>query len=478
MDGPALLPVRGVTGAVRRLDAGSASAYLRLSTGAGLAGMSAEAASVEAAVRGIGWDERALTWLDAKWTDLADCGCGFDTPDAYLDSESKQALPPWVWLPTHGGGAAEAREGAALDVSCRLASPEAEPPAALAAALLERLRAAIALAAEGGAAGRVQSIEVLLVSRCPRLPMLRLPRGLADLTVAAGGGGPAAELSTLERAGLVVLPSAVSPADVAALRELSRRRVEALEARMVREGHEQGLEGGDYSYAEVCSRGKGRWDMLLHAPPSDACDVPELNFAGQAAGAEPSDEALLRRVAKGARWRGAVEAALGDDFEWQVSLIVSRRGSPAGHWHSDGGHSRYTYGADGEAVPLAYALCAFVPLVPLSAPRHVGGGEGGGGEGIAGRAVAHGLGCTAFWPGSHRQPACLNLGAAASTRLRAVVSGAPLAAGDALLYDYRTVHCGSPNQQGERPILQFTFCRKGYRDRHRNYGYEQLFYDD
>ncbi|EOD39518.1 hypothetical protein EMIHUDRAFT_97724 [Emiliania huxleyi CCMP1516] len=450
MDGPALLPVRGVTGAVRRLDAGSASAYLRLSTGAGLAGMSAEAASVEAAVRGIGWDERALTWLDAKWTDLADCGCGFDTPDAYLDSESKQALPPWVWLPTHGGGAAEAREGAALDVSCRLASPEAEPPAALAAALLERLRAAIALAAEGGAAGRVQSIEVLLVSRCPRLPMLRLPRGLADLTVAAGGGGPAAELSTLERAGLVVLPSAVSPADVAALRELSRRRVEALEARMVREGHEQGLEGGDYSYAEVCSRGKGRWDMLLHAPPSDACDVPELNFAGQAAGAEPSDEALsgralLRRVAKGARWRG---------------------------------HSRYTYGADGEAVPLAYALCAFVPLVPLSAPRHVGGGEGGGGEGIAGRAVAHGLGCTAFWPGSHRQPACLNLGAAASTRLRAVVSGAPLAAGDALLYDYRTVHCGSPNQQGERPILQFTFCRKGYRDRHRNYGYEQLFYDD
>ena len=151
MDGPALLPVRGVTGAVRRLDAGSASAYLRLSTGAGLAGMSAEAASVEAAVRGIGWDERALTWLDAKWTDLADCGCGFDTPDAYLDSESKQALPPWVWLPTHGGGAAEVREGAALDVSCRLASPEAEPPAALAAALLERLRAAIAVAAEGGA---------------------------------------------------------------------------------------------------------------------------------------------------------------------------------------------------------------------------------------------------------------------------------------------------------------------------------------
>ena len=69
--------------------------------------------------------------------------------------------------------------------------------------------------------------------------------------------------------------------------------------------------------------------------------------------------------------------------------------------------------------------------------------------------------------------------------------GAPLGAGGALLYDYRTVHCGSPNEGGGdeaaatgeaaelgeaglRPILQLTYCRRGYRDRVRNYGYEQL----
>ena len=126
-----------------------------------------------------------------------------------------------------------------------------------------------------------------------------------------------------------------------------------------------------------------------------------------------------------------------------------------------------------------------MPLVPLSPPRRAG----------AGGAVAHGRGCTAFWPGSHLQAACLQLGAAASQRLRAVVPGAPLDAGDALVYDYRTVHCGSPNEAdvavgagaggapeaavlpGERPILQFTFCRCGYRDRIRNYGWHQLFYD-
>jgi len=55
------------------------------------------------------------------------------------------------------------------------------------------------------------------------------------------------------------------------------------------------------------------------------------------------------------------------------------------------------------------------------------------------RAVVHGSGCTAFWPGSHRQPACLQLGAAASTRLCAVVAGAPMEAGDALLYAVYTI---------------------------------------
>ena len=109
-----------------------------------------------------------------------------------------------------------------------------------------------------------------------------------------------------------------------------------------------------------------------------------------------------------------------------------------------------------------------------------------------------------------------------AARVGAVVPGAPLAAGGALLYDYRLVHAGSPNEGrcaeggeggaegggvegsaeggvegggveggveggeegggeggegGERPILQLTYSRGGYRDRFRNYGFEQLFCD-
>ena len=90
---------------------------------------------------------------------------------------------------------------------------------------------------------------------------------------------------------------------------------------------------------------------------------------------------------------------------------------------------------------------------------------------------------------------------AQAARVGAVVPGAPLAAGGALLYDYRLVHAGSPNEGrcaeggegdaegggvegsgeggegGERPILQLTYSRGGYRDRFRNYGFEQLFCD-
>ena len=108
----------------------------------------------------------------------------------------------------------------------------------------------------------------------------------------------------------------------------------------------------------------------------------------------------------------------------------------------------------------------------------------------------------------------------ATTRRRS----AELPAGAALLYDYRVVHAGAPNdwrpataaspatpgegegdsaaaragieaaahrdggegqlappppaaafRDGERPILQLTYYRPGFRDRPRNYGYEEAY---
>lgn len=65
----------------------------------------------------------------------------------------------------------------------------------------------------------------------------------------------------------------------------------------------------------------------------------------------------------------------------------------------------------------------------------------------------------------------------------ACVSGAPMRAGDALGYDYRTVHCATPNDaeelgaDAERPILQLTYSKRGYDPSDGNYGSERLFSD-
>ena len=107
-------------------------------------------------------------------------------------------------------------------------------------------------------------------------------------------------------------------------------------------------------------------------------------------------------------------------------------------------------------------------------------------------ASKHGLGCTVFWPGSHRHVECVHLGSVAATSLGAVVSGAPLRAGGALIYDYRLVHCAAPNDykpgdygngsantpedggvrivpDGDRPILQLVYTVKDYNDVGNNY---------
>ena len=148
----------------------------------------------------------------------------------------------------------------------------------------------------------------------------------------------------------------------------------------------------------------------------------------------------------------------------------------------------------------AYGFCVFVPLVPLLAPRDrtdstsvnesviLSDGELRNVE----EASKHGLGCTVFWPGSHRHVECVHLGSVAATSLGAVVSGAPLRAGGALVYDYRLVHCAAPNDYkpgdddngsanakvdaglrivpaGDRPILQLVYTVKDYNDVGNNY---------
>eukprot|EP01043_Picozoa_sp_COSAG02_P061408 COSAG02_NODE_8251_length_2642_cov_1.441211_1_plen_104_part_00 len=96
----------------------------------------------------------------------------------------------------------------------------------------------------------------------------------------------------------------------------------------------------------------------------------------------------------------------------------------------------------------------------------------------------------------------MHLGSIAATALGAVVSGAPLRAGGALVYDYRLVHCAAPNDYkpehddtqedetqhapsqdagdvpvGDRPILQLVYTVKDYDDVGDNYGWFELLED-
>lgn len=430
--------------------------------------------SATAAIKQVVWPERALEWLQAWPVQPERVGCGFNACDAYAEySESDQELPEALVLRPNTVHAPT------LILSCSVEVRENEPPIETARLLLAELSRSQLL--DTVAAARVE-----LISPCTRLPLEPVKH---DVLTVYSQCDSAEAFELLQRRGMLMLPkAALAPADLSALRRLARAHVRRLEAQLRLEGEGMTLEGGKLRYAEVCSRGRCRWDALLRSSDGEmvGAAAPAADDADDAEADAEADGALLARVATGAPWCGAVRAALGDDYLWQASLVCSRPGAPAGGWHADGGHGRYSY-PGGESAPLPYALCAFVPLVPLLPPSR------------RGDSTEHGLGCTAFWPGSHRFAECLHLGRAAA-RLGAALPGAPLEAGGALLYDYRLVHAGSPNDRevdrihdaadgeeaqaavelgevGLRPILQLTYCRAQYRDRFRNYGFEQLFCD-
>jgi ectoine hydroxylase-related dioxygenase (phytanoyl-CoA dioxygenase family) len=164
-----------------------------------------------------------------------------------------------------------------------------------------------------------------------------------------------------------------------------------------------------------------------------------------------------------------MKALLGEDCTWEAGAVCSRPGAKGQGWHADAMHSAYNF--DGESG-AGHLFCVFIPLVSLGLPMKNADGD-----------IEHGRGCTGFWPGSHRYEQCCNLGALAANHLHATIPGAPLAAGSALLYDARVVHCGSPNdalsmsaEEAQRPILQFTY-RSAEHSKMNHYGAEQVLYD-
>ena len=84
------------------------------------------------------------------------------------------------------------------------------------------------------------------------------------------------------------------------------------------------------------------------------------------------------------------------------------------------------------------------------------------------------VGFTQFWPGTHTSPKMAGFGAAAE--LLSCHVDAVVAAGDAVLYDYRLLHRGMPNASAatERPVVQFLYHTASYRETS-NFGHRYLF---
>ena len=311
-------------------------------------------------------------------------------------------------------------------------------------------------------------LEVLLTAPCPvpLSPDWTLERALRAPSLGAEAVAP------LRTAGLVAVPGALSTDRLEGLCELCDRRIsaadKALEARGVAPGRDA------FAFREVASRGGHRFDLLLleEEDPFGLQGSSGGEQGGRAGGGGdgvPSDGSraaeaeFLKRVAREAPWTALVTSMLGSGrgqgVRLWVSVVYSRPGAPPQEWHADGPHVGRCAGWDsddgaGEAPP--YALCVFVPLCDLS-PE---------------------LGFTQFWPGTHRHDRLLGFGGACEV-LGAQVDGL-LRAGDALVYDYRLMHRGMPNQSGggpnarQRAILQFFYHDSSYAER-RNYGDAPLF---
>jgi len=407
-------------------------------------------ALLEKAVRQVQWPERRLEWQHSKT--LTGIPCAFAANDLFPESSrSNQKMLPWLWL---GGTAAPMDErGGSLLICVSADRCEDEDDERFAMLLTERLKTHFETAEERPLRGA----KVVLVSTANRIPFLPLPQGLASLHVSKQDITVNTGCNLLDEAGMFVIPSVLKAEEVATLHSLVIDRIQDAEQALQAEGEDIG--SGDFQYREIVQRGKHRWDMSLYKHneaigPGDAANDHRLD--------------VLKRIGGSAIWLPILETLLGE-VKWEAGCVCSRPGASGQGWHADASPSKHSFGGETGVAP---GVCVFIPLVPLRQPTFGADGE-----------VKHGFGCTAFWPGSHRYRECAFLGAAAARHLEAAVLGAPLDAGDALVYDMRVVHSGSPNDafhltgiEGYRPILQLSYFPQ--RSRMENeLGYYQLYCD-
>lgn len=483
-----------------------------------LAGADAATGStiLERAARHVQWPDQELVWHGAKAPHVPDVGLGFKAEDLYgqwnQTADGAKYVVDSGWILPSGSKASVAittdalagladrpGSGGMLTICFSMKSPVDGWNTAEVLKLAAKLRCDIGTALLAG-------IRVHIVSGATKLPLVALPDGISTVRATTSESG----IRLLHDHGICYFPGAVGSEHVASLRRVVSAQIARIEMALLNNAHCSGIGDGTMNFAEVMHRGPQRWDMVLVRGDGSRVGVKQQQTDSK----EAEAYALLERIMRDSPWVPVLRASLGgtDDYVCQAGAIVSRPGAPCGKWHTDGGHPSFNIFEGESGAPLS--VCVFIPLVDLSLPQLSAARISKQAQPSCtapeelSQAVTHGRGCTAFWPGSHRHPEvrlCPRCGSAfpipnalplhpgtskqASTlgsvaaQAGACVSGAPMRAGDALGYDYRTVHCATPNDavelgaDGERPVLQLTYSKRGYDPDDGNYGSERLFGD-
>ena len=229
-------------------------------------------------------------------------------------------------------------------------------------------------------------------------------------------------------------------------------------------------------FKEVVIRNKGRYempyrcstsplfttDLLMHnaklEPLLDAIlrnrELPERTDESSATVNTTSEATAEARLHEDAAPSGSTSADVGiasasgrdTSGEWRLlgqSVVMSTAGALEQQWHSDGSHVNVN-----EHLPC-HVLNVFMPLVDLTMEN----------------------GPTELRPGSHyltrgdgKMNAKLWLIAKCKKTLRSPVSPC-LKRGEALIFDYRTLHRGKANiSSGPRPVLVLTYAKTFFKD--------------
>eukprot|EP00667_Euglena_gracilis_P014692 EG_transcript_15232 len=294
---------------------------------------------------------------------------------------------------------------------------------------------AAAAAAVGQFLGRLDCMhpavghaELLHLLPCP-MPLCSPPLSQLHVAPDTAADGPEA-VKTLSSFGLAVMQAAVEPGRLAELKAHTMSWWKLLEERIAAIRNKDS--GAVIRFREVTERDTGRFDA---------------QFTEAAAAAQDA----MQAAAMSSRWVPLIRRLLSEDFRVvRCGVVCATAGTGHQYWHSDGPHRGPAAGWDGAGAAAPYCFCVFVPLVDLTEET----------------------GYTQFWAGSHKYDGLL---AAKGEQCVPGDTDALCPAGSAVVYDFRVVHRGMPNESASpRPILYFLYATPDF-DEDYNFGTTSIF---